>query len=182
MGIESISDFARAFIGLGSNEADPVGQLQQAILGLGELPESRVVARSSLYRSAPVGFLDQPDFVNAVVELETRLPPKTLLDALLDCEHRQGRVRRFQNAPRTLDLDLLMYGDVVCDIPGLTLPHPRMTERAFVLVPLVEICPECVIPGHGPATGALAACGGQDIKRIASLRETGEIMNEGVGS
>ncbi|HSO08275.1 MAG TPA: 2-amino-4-hydroxy-6-hydroxymethyldihydropteridine diphosphokinase, partial [Pelomicrobium sp.] len=110
----------------------------------------RVTARSALYRTAPVGYLDQPDFINAVIAVETALPPRALLDALLAIERAHGRQREFPNAPRTLDLDILMYDHVTLHEPGLTLPHPRMHERAFVLKPLAEIAPELVLPGHGP--------------------------------
>jgi 2-amino-4-hydroxy-6-hydroxymethyldihydropteridine diphosphokinase len=110
---------------------------------------TRLLKRSSLYRTKPVGYLDQPEFVNAVAQLETRLGPRELLDALLEIERRHARVRSFRNAPRTLDLDVLLYDEVISADPELILPHPRMHERGFVLVPLCEIAPDCVIPGKG---------------------------------
>ncbi|MEO1767134.1 2-amino-4-hydroxy-6-hydroxymethyldihydropteridine diphosphokinase [Thiobacter aerophilum] len=157
-----------AFIALGSNLAEPANQVTRALVELARLPHTRLIARSSLYRTAPVGYLDQPDFINAVASVETMLPPRALLDALLGLEHAFGREREFRNAPRILDLDLLLYGDLVLHEEGLTLPHPRMHERAFVLAPLLEIAPECVIPGRGPAETFLARCLNQSVERIAA--------------
>ena len=118
----------------------------------------------ALYRSSPLGYLEQPDFLNAVVQLDTGLPPEALLDRLQEIENRHGRERPFAGAPRTLDLDLLLYGDSVQATPRLTLPHPRMHERAFVLEPLLEIAPEAAIPGRGTASELLAGCAGQSLK------------------
>ncbi|MBC7944717.1 MAG: 2-amino-4-hydroxy-6-hydroxymethyldihydropteridine diphosphokinase [Burkholderiales bacterium] len=140
----------QAFIALGSNLAEPRAQIEQAFDALRTLPDSRFIRHSSLYRSAPVGYADQPDFINAVAEIATALAPQALLAALLDIEKRHGRVREFSNSPRTLDLDLLLYADLSLNERGLMLPHPRMHGRAFVLVPLAEIAPETVIPGVGP--------------------------------
>jgi len=140
----------RAFIALGSNLADPVSQLSSAFEELSRLPGTQLLARSSLWRSAPVGHLDQPDFVNAVAEVETCLAPESLLAHLLDIERRHGRIREFPNAPRTLDLDLLLYGGRCIDEPGLVVPHPRMHLRAFVLDPLAEIAPGLAHPVLGP--------------------------------
>lgn len=145
-----------AYVALGANLGDPAEQVLRALAELGRLPDTRLVARSSLYLSKPVGFLDQPDYVNAVAALRTRLTPRTLLDHLLEMETRHGRKRAFKNAPRTLDLDLLLYDGLVMHEPGLSLPHPRMRERAFVLGPLAEIAPDCPIPGHGTASACLA--------------------------
>jgi len=157
----------RAYVALGSNLAQPEAQVNQAFDALARLPDSRLVARSSLYRSAPVGYADQPDFINAVAQIETRLAPHDLLQSLLGIEQEFGRVREFRNAPRTLDLDLLLYDDIHFHEPGLTLPHPRMHERAFVLLPLLEIDPHCVIPGRGSASDWLAQCDDQSIIRVA---------------
>ncbi|HSN40251.1 MAG TPA: 2-amino-4-hydroxy-6-hydroxymethyldihydropteridine diphosphokinase [Burkholderiales bacterium] len=140
-----------AFIALGSNLDDPGRHIEAGFRELAALPQTRVIRKSSLYRSAPVGYLDQPDFVNAVAQIETGLGPRELLEALLDIEHRQGRVRDFPNAPRTLDLDIALYGGLVLQEDGLTIPHPRMHERAFVVVPLAEIAPDALIPGRGTA-------------------------------
>jgi 2-amino-4-hydroxy-6-hydroxymethyldihydropteridine diphosphokinase len=155
------------FIGLGSNLADPQAQVAQAMSELAALPQVRVVRCSSLYRSAPVGYLDQPDFVNAVAQLQTTLSPRALLDALLALELRCGRTREFINAPRTLDLDVLLYNDVQLHEHGLTIPHPQMHLRAFVLQPLLEIAPECVIPGIGAAADVARACEDQRLEKIS---------------
>ena len=147
-----------AFIGLGSNLANPSSQVSQAMQAMDGLAEVRVLAKSSLYRSAPVGYLDQPDFINAVVKIETTLAPFALLQVLLDLEQENGRTREFQNAPRTLDLDVLLYDDLQHHEHGLTVPHPQMHKRAFVLQPLLEIAPDCMIPGVGAAVKAMLEC------------------------
>jgi 2-amino-4-hydroxy-6-hydroxymethyldihydropteridine diphosphokinase len=121
---------------------------------------------SSLYRTAPVGIHNQPDFINAVAALETSLDPLALLAALFDIEAQFGRRRDFHHAPRTLDLDLLLYDDRVIDSPQLRVPHPRMHLRAFVMAPLVEIAPDCVIPGRGRAAAWLPAVSTQRIERL----------------
>ena len=165
--------FHIAYIGLGSNLEDPRNQLQRAFVDLAGLPDTRLVARSSLYRSAPLGSPDQPDlanqpdFVNAVAKIETALTPQALLHALLHIEHGHGRKRTFRNAPRTLDLDVLLYDDMQLHEPGLTIPHPQMHLRAFVLQPLLEIAPDIGIPGVGQAQRLLQACQGQVLERIA---------------
>jgi 2-amino-4-hydroxy-6-hydroxymethyldihydropteridine diphosphokinase len=157
-----------AYIGLGANLGDPRRQLEQALRDLEALPDTRLRARSSLYRSAPLGYTDQPYFVNAVAEIETRLPAMALLAELQAIEARYARSRSFANAPRTLDLDLLLFGDERIAAHGLTVPHPRMHERAFVLVPLVEIAPEAAIPGHGKASAFLERCASQAVRRIGT--------------
>jgi 2-amino-4-hydroxy-6-hydroxymethyldihydropteridine diphosphokinase len=155
-----------AFIGIGANLEDPVSKVQSALRDLDRLPASRVVAQSSLYRTAPVGMLEQPPFINAVAKLQTALDPQRLLASLLELEQRHGRVRSTRNAPRTLDLDLLLFGDRVIDQAGLTVPHPRMHERAFVLAPLVEIAPDVTVPGRGSAAQLLAVTGSEGVSRI----------------
>jgi 2-amino-4-hydroxy-6-hydroxymethyldihydropteridine diphosphokinase len=155
-----------ATVGLGANLNDPVAQVAYALDELDRLPGTRLVAHSNLYASAPVGYVDQPDFVNAVAQVETALAPRALLAALLAIEHRHGRARSFRNAPRTLDLDLLLYGDAHFHEDGLALPHPRMHARAFVLVPLLEIAPGATIPGRGRAADWLAACQDQPLARL----------------
>jgi 2-amino-4-hydroxy-6-hydroxymethyldihydropteridine diphosphokinase len=157
-----------AFIGLGSNLGDPRAQVRNAMTELGGFPRTHLVAQSSLYRSAPVGVGPQADFVNAVAKVETRLTARELLDELLTAEARAGRERPFPGAPRTLDLDLLLYGDEVIGEPGLTVPHPRMHERAFVLLPLAEIASELVIPGRGSVQALLAGCRGQTIHKLGA--------------
>jgi 2-amino-4-hydroxy-6-hydroxymethyldihydropteridine diphosphokinase len=149
--------FVTAYIGLGANLEQPAEQVRAGLQALAGLRDTQLVTASSLYRTAPVGYLDQPDFINAVAQLETALEPRALLDALLDVEHRQGRVREFTNAPRTLDLDLLLYGDKAVSEPGLTIPHPRMHERAFVMVPLAEIAPDALVPGRGRARDVVSS-------------------------
>jgi len=156
----------RAFIGLGANLGDPEAQVRRAFAALAELPGTRLLAASSLYRSAPVAYTVQPDFVNAVAQVETRLGAEALLRELLATEARFGRARQFPNAPRTLDLDLLLYGDRVIIDPVLGVHHPRMHERAFLLAPLAEIAPDTMIPGKGRAGALLAACVDQKIEKI----------------
>ena len=156
----------RAFIALGSNLNDPVTHMERAFGEIGKLPGTHLLARSSLYCSAPVGYPDQPDFINAVASIETALEPHALLEALLAIEQQHGRVRDLRNGPRVLDLDVLLYDDLVCHEHGLTLPHPRMHERAFVLEPLLEIAPDCVIPRVGMVADCLANCIGQILKKI----------------
>lgn len=155
-----------AYIALGANLGDPASTIRAAFGALANLPESRVVHCSSLYRTAPVGILDQPEFVNAVTQLETTLAPEALLDALLDIEQRFGRIRAEKDGPRTLDLDLLLYNDQFLDLPRLTLPHPRLHLRAFVLQPLAEIAPDLVIPGRGSINAWLPAVANQGIVRL----------------
>ena len=154
------------FIALGANLGDPVATVKAAILALRQLPQTEFIAASSLYRTAPVGLKHQPDFINAVVELVAVSPAPTLLEALFEIEARFGRQRSVKNAPRTLDLDLLLYGDELSDDPQLTLPHPRLHERAFVLAPLAEIAPQLVIPGRGPVAELLLRCADQQIEKI----------------
>src|SRR6266704_3497719 len=158
----------KAFVGLGANLGRPEAQVRRAIAALGEIPKTRLVSASSLYRSAPVGVGEQPDFINAVAEIETRLSALTLLDELLAIEARFGRRRESPGAPRTLDLDLLLYGNQVIAEPGLIVPHPRMHERAFVLAPLAEIAPDTVVPGKGRVAVLLNTCKDQKVEKIRS--------------
>ena len=155
-----------AYVGLGANLGEPLQQLEEALTAMSGLPRTRIAARSSFYRSAPVGYEAQPDFVNAVAAVDTGLAPGELLEGLQGIERRHGRERSFPNAPRTLDLDILLYGDERIARPGLTVPHPRMHQRAFVLQPLVEIAPDTVVPGRGSARTLLEQCAGQQIERI----------------
>jgi 2-amino-4-hydroxy-6-hydroxymethyldihydropteridine diphosphokinase len=149
-----------AYVGIGSNLNDPRAQVLQAFTELDGLPRTRVVKKSSLYRTAPMGHAAQPDFINAVAQLETGLPAERLLAELQAVETRHGRQRSFANAPRTLDLDVLLYGDVRMRSPSLTIPHPRMHERAFVLKPLLEIAPQLPFEAH------LESCKDQKVERI----------------
>jgi 2-amino-4-hydroxy-6-hydroxymethyldihydropteridine diphosphokinase len=155
-----------AFVALGANLGDPATQLRRAIAELARLPETRLTACSSLYLSKPVGYLEQPDYINAVAALRTNLTPRALLAGLLEIESRHGRKRAFKNAPRTLDLDLLLYDGLVMHEPGLTLPHPRMLDRAFVMIPLAEIAPDYPIPGHGFTSECLAGLDAQGLTRL----------------
>jgi len=156
----------RAFVGVGANLGDAAAQVRAAIGALAALPGTRLVAASSLYRTAPLGYADQPDFVNAAVLLETALAPRALLEALQAVEARAGRARSFKDAPRVLDLDLLLYGGEALQEPDLVVPHPRLHSRAFALAPVVEIDPDAVIPGRGPAKEWLARCADQRVERI----------------
>lgn len=143
----------QAFIALGSNLADPVQQVKNALAALADIPQTRLVKQSSLYRTAPVDCpefeVQVPDFINAVAEVETSLSPLALLDALFEIEYAAGRERPYRNAPRVLDCDLLLFENTVMDTEKLTLPHPRMHTRGFVLLPLFEIAPQLSIPNHG---------------------------------
>ena len=156
-----------AYIALGANLDDPQATVRRAMQALGELPDSCLVAASSLYRTAPVGLAGQPDFINAVAAVETGLAADVLLDALLAIEEHFGRIRAEKNGPRTLDLDLLLYDAEVRDTPRLHLPHPRLHLRAFVLAPLAEVAPDCHIPGRGTAAAWLPAVATQRIERLA---------------
>lgn len=146
-----------AYVGLGSNLDDPEQHIRDALAALGAIAQARLLRFSRLYRTPPWGIAEQPAFVNAVAELSTSLPPQGLLDALLAIEREQGRRRDgVRWGPRTLDLDLLLYGAVQSTTPGLTLPHPHIAERAFVLVPLADLDAELVIPGAGVVRDLLA--------------------------
>lgn len=157
---------ACCFVALGANLGDPVATVHAAIAALRQMSGSSVLAVSSLYRTAPMGLLHQPDFINAVVKLNAVSPAPTFLAQLFAIEARFGRQRSVANAPRTLDLDLLLYGDEVRMDAQLTLPHPRMHERAFVLAPLAEIAPQLVIPGLGNVEELLLCCADQRIERL----------------
>ncbi len=158
----------RCFIALGANLGNPVATVTAAIVALRGLPQTEFVAASSLYRTAPVGLKHQPDFINAVVELIAVPPAPTLLQTLFEIEGRFGRQRSVRNAPRTLDLDLLLYGNQTSDDPELTLPHPRLHERAFVLAPLAEIAPQLFVPGRGVVAELLQRCADQKIEKLAA--------------
>lgn len=145
-----------AYVALGSNLGDPRQQVLDAMEALARLPQTRVTQRSSLYQTPPWGFVEQPPFVNAVVELETDLSPHALLDALLELEQRAGRVRAQPNGPRTLDLDLLHVDGVQLDDNRLNLPHPRMMDRAFVLLPLHDVAPTLAPSGVQTVAARLA--------------------------
>ena len=141
-------------------------QIQDAFAELDEIDNTRLLQTSSLYASAPWGYANQPDFVNAVALVETELPARRLLEELLKIETWHGRQRVFANSPRTLDLDIALYGDEIVDEESLKIPHPRMHERAFVLAPLAEIAPDLVIPGQGTIAKLLERCSDPSLKRI----------------
>jgi 2-amino-4-hydroxy-6-hydroxymethyldihydropteridine diphosphokinase len=155
----------RAWVGLGANLGDPAATLRAALSELNSLPQTRVAAHSALYATAPQD-AGGPDYCNAVARLETSLAPAALLAQLQGIEDAHGRERPQRNAPRTLDLDLLLYGDLQLQTPALTLPHPRVHQRAFVLVPLCEIDPAIDLPGLGPARDLLAATSSQPIRKL----------------
>jgi 2-amino-4-hydroxy-6-hydroxymethyldihydropteridine diphosphokinase len=150
---------ARCYVGLGSNLHDPVLQVRRGLTALATLPDTEVVQPSSLYRSLPMGPPGQPDYVNAVCALATRLPAVRFLAHLQGIEDRHGRVRgSVRWGPRILDLDLLLYGDAELSLPDLTVPHPGLAERAFVLYPLLEIAPHLEVPSLGPIASLIRNC------------------------
>lgn len=148
---------ARAYVALGANLGDPAAQIESAISRMSQLPQTRLLARSQLYRTAPLGPGGQPDYCNAVVALDTGLAPEPLLDALQSIETDLGRVRGEHWGARHLDLDLLLHGDTLCASSRLSLPHPQLAHRRFVLQPLAEIAPGLELPGHGAIEARLAA-------------------------
>lgn len=160
------SDMVAAYIGLGSNLDDPVDQVTMAFTELAELPGTDLGVCSALYRSRPMGGMDQPDYVNAVARVDTRLAPAELLSGLQAIEIAHGRVRTERWGARTLDLDLLLYGSTIIDTIGLKVPHPGMHERAFVLYPLYEIAPDLEIPGRGALADLMKVCPADGLKKI----------------
>ncbi|MBL8330521.1 MAG: 2-amino-4-hydroxy-6-hydroxymethyldihydropteridine diphosphokinase [Rubrivivax sp.] len=161
---------ALAYVGLGANLGEAALTLARAADELGRLPGTARIACSSLYRSAPIDATG-PDYLNAVVALQTALTPLALLDELQRIEQQHGRERPWQNAPRTLDLDLLLHGTLRCDTPRLTLPHPRMHQRAFVLLPLAQLAPaDLPIGEHGPLAALLAQVQDQRVEVLGPLR------------
>lgn len=156
----------QAFVALGANIGDPAATIRSAFAALDQLDGVRLRRASSLYRTAPVGLKQQPDFINAVAEVETELAPHALLSALLALEARFGRIRDRKNGPRTLDLDLLLYDGLTLNTPDLVLPHPRLHLRAFVLVPLTEIASDLALPGRGSVAAWLPAVANQAIERL----------------
>ncbi len=162
---------ALSYIGLGSNLGDSLSTLKEALGYLAKNPQVEVFKTSSFYRTAPVGFKEQDDFVNAVAMIKTTLSPLDLLDLLMQTEQEFKRVRLFKNGPRTLDLDILLYDDLILrDEPKLNVPHPRMCERAFVLIPLKEIAPTLLIPGCNKSVSELcASLSDADVKDVRLL-------------
>ena len=154
-----------AYVGIGANLGDARANVDDAVVRLAGLPHTRLLGASGSYRTAPIDS-SGPDYINAVARLDTELDPHSLLAELQGIEQAHGRERPYRNAPRTLDLDLLLYGSEAIDTPTLSVPHPRMLERAFVLAPLLEIAPDAHIPGRGPAREFAAAVAGQDITKL----------------
>ena len=156
----------QAFVALGSNLQDPQAQVERALQTIANTANITLIKASSLYKTAPVGYENQPDFINAVAEIETDLNPIALLQTLLEIETQHGRERPFPNAPRVLDLDVLLYEGVATNTPELTLPHPRMHNRGFVMLPLAEIAPKINIGNHGYADDLAAKCDNQGISKL----------------
>jgi len=154
-----------AFVGIGANLGDARANVLDALARLDAYPGCRVATASGCWRTAPVDSSGD-DYINAVAAVDTELDAHALLAALMDIEQAHGRERPYRNAPRTLDLDLLLYGDAVIDTPTLTVPHPRMHERAFVLAPLLEIAPDVVIPGRGRGVDHLPGVADQAIVKL----------------
>ena len=167
MSVAEAHTFIRAYIGLGSNLDDPLQQLQQALTALQQIPQSRLTAISRFYGSRPMGPADQPDYINAVAMFDTCLEPLVLLNALQTIEQQQGRVRTGKRwGPRTLDLDLLLYGSEIIDLPRLQVPHPGIYQRSFVLQPLFDLAPELTFPGGFTLREALAAIDTDDLEPL----------------
>jgi len=156
----------RAFVGLGSNLQDPLRQVVDALRELDRSPDTFVVKASGCYRSAPIGPPGQPDYVNAAAEIDTTLDPIGLLRFLQQLEQSHGRVRGERWGARTLDLDLLLYGQTVIQSPTLTVPHPHLHERAFVLMPLQDLAPTLIVPGLGRVSELLASISAEGVERI----------------
>jgi len=156
----------RTVIAMGSNLGDRLDYLQGGLDGLFDTPRIKFLAVSPVYQTAPVGGPEQPDYLNAVVIAETSMPAQAVLERCLSLEDAFGRVRDERWGPRTLDLDLIIYGDEVSNSPGLTLPHPRAHERAFVLAPWHDAYPQAQLPGYGPVADLLAALGTDGIARL----------------
>lgn len=156
----------KVYVGLGSNLDDPQSQLKKAIIAMEMVPSTSVAKTSSFYRSKPVGPQDQPDYVNAVVELDTELSASVLLDYLQAIENDQGRERKVKWGARTLDLDILLFGDEIINDDRLQIPHVEMQNRGFVLLPLNEIFPDCIIPGVGSVSSLLQQDKADDLVKL----------------
>ena len=159
----------RVFIGLGSNLENPSGQIKTAVKDMQMMPDTELVACSSLYKSPPMGPQDQPDYINAVVELNTELNPHSLLDHLQKIEQQHGRIRKRHWGERTLDLDVLVYGEQSLKDERLTVPHPGIAERAFVIYPLAEIDEQLIIPGFGKAEQLVEQCPRDGLQQMENM-------------
>ena len=156
------------FIGLGSNLDNPQQKIKDAIILISEIDDVNITATSSLYETPPVGFLNQPNFINAVVKISSSINYNDLLTKLFDIEHIFGRIRKEKNGPRTLDLDILLFDDLILESESLSIPHPRMHERLFVLIPLLEISPIIKIPKYGSVSNLLLGLKKQNIKKVVT--------------
>lgn len=159
----------RVFIGLGSNLENPLEQIKTAIKDMKAMVDTELVACSSLYKSPPMGPQDQPDYINAVIELDTTLTPHSLLDELQKIEQQHGRVRKRHWGERTLDLDILVYGEQVLDDDRLTVPHPGIAERAFVIYPLAELDNSLVVPGLGTVSQLVETCPRDGLQQVENI-------------
>ncbi|CAN5826429.1 2-amino-4-hydroxy-6-hydroxymethyldihydropteridinediphosphokinase [soil metagenome] len=162
-----MKELVQAFVGIGANQGDLRATLASAVEAIQAIPQTSLVQRSSLYLTAPQDATGA-DYLNAVVELRTQLAPRELLEALFRIEDAHGRDRPYRNAPRTLDLDLLLFGDTQLQTPVLTVPHPRLHERAFVLRPLAEIAPALLIPGRGEVCMLMTHVADQRVDKLAA--------------
>jgi 2-amino-4-hydroxy-6-hydroxymethyldihydropteridine diphosphokinase len=169
-----------AFIALGSNLEDPIAQVQRAMREIANLPQTQQIRASSLYQTAPVGYADQPPFINAVVQISTALSPQALLRALLNIEAEHQRRRLVRNGPRTLDCDILLYGDIKVDDADLHIPHPRLCQRAFVLVPLAEIAPNQMVHDKSVLTLLDAFLKTPESVEQAIIKVPEDALNQGV--
>lgn len=158
-----------AFLGLGSNLGERESHIREALCRLDEHQGIRVERVSSLYETAPVGYTDQPDFLNAVAEVRTELGPRDLLETVLGIEKEMGRTRNLRWGPRVIDIDLLLFGDSAIDAPDLVIPHPRMADRAFAMAPLAEIAPDLMLPDGRMVVEALEELGDQRIRRLTGV-------------
>ncbi len=161
----------KVMIGLGSNLQNPAKQIRDAFGEINAIGQCRLLATSSLYESEPVGGIEQPAFINAVAQIETTLAPEQLMDALLEIEKTHERVRSIKNGPRTLDLDILLFDDRLINEPNVVTPHPRAHERAFVLLPLLELDPELYIPGRGMARDFLQSVSDQVVRKLCNSED-----------
>ena len=156
------------FIGLGSNLDNPKQKIKDAIHLINEIDDVNIIATSSLYETPPIGFFEQPNFINAVVQIYSPINHNNLLIKLFDIERIFGRIRKEKNGPRTLDLDILLFDNLILESKSLTIPHPRMHERLFVLIPLLEISPIIQIPKYGSANNLISGLNIENFKKVAT--------------